>query len=134
MTRKSTPPRFSNEAQERTFWESRDSSAFVDWQKAVKVRFPNLKPADPKRSAVSSKADGSDQPPRLVRLRLDPNRPPKGRTDWARVEALTDADVLKAAKADRDNPPLGRAKLAQAVRQRKRRMKRADRVTDSSER
>ncbi|MBI4968394.1 MAG: BrnA antitoxin family protein [Rhodospirillales bacterium] len=45
MTRKAKVPRFTSEAQERAFWESRDSSAYVDWQKAERVRFPNLKPS-----------------------------------------------------------------------------------------
>ena len=37
-------PKFSSEAQERAYWESHDSSAHVDWAKAKKVSFPNLKP------------------------------------------------------------------------------------------
>jgi predicted DNA binding CopG/RHH family protein len=38
-------PRFRSEAEERRFWESRDSSAYVDWRKAGRARFPNLKPS-----------------------------------------------------------------------------------------
>ena len=38
-------PRFRNEAQERRFWETHDSSAYVDWSKAERARFPNLKPS-----------------------------------------------------------------------------------------
>ena len=37
-------PTFSNEAQERAYWESHDSTAHVDWTKAKKVTLPNLKP------------------------------------------------------------------------------------------
>ena len=37
-------PRFKNEAEERTFWESQDSSAYVDWSKAKRAVLPNLKP------------------------------------------------------------------------------------------
>jgi predicted DNA binding CopG/RHH family protein len=37
-------PRFANEAEERAFWESHDSSDFLDWAKAAKVVMPNLKP------------------------------------------------------------------------------------------
>jgi predicted DNA binding CopG/RHH family protein len=37
-------PKFKSEAQEREFWEAQDSSAFVDWSKAERVRLPNLKP------------------------------------------------------------------------------------------
>jgi len=39
-----TPPKFRNEAAERTFWESRDSSEYIDWSRAQRVRLPNLKP------------------------------------------------------------------------------------------
>jgi len=37
-------PTFSSEAEERRFWETRDSTAQVDWSKAVRAMFPNLKP------------------------------------------------------------------------------------------
>jgi predicted DNA binding CopG/RHH family protein len=36
---------FSDEAEERQFWESHDSSSYVDWTKAERVRLPNLKPS-----------------------------------------------------------------------------------------
>jgi len=43
--RKSKPvPRFATEAEERKFWESHDSADRVDWSKAKRARFPNLKP------------------------------------------------------------------------------------------
>lgn len=38
-------PAFKNEAEERAFWESHDSTGYVDWTKAQRVRFPNLKPS-----------------------------------------------------------------------------------------
>ena len=38
-------PVFKTEAEERAFWESHDSSDHVDWSKAKRVRFPNLKPS-----------------------------------------------------------------------------------------
>lgn len=38
-------PKFRNEAEERRFWESHDSSDHVDWSKAERVRLPNLKPS-----------------------------------------------------------------------------------------
>jgi predicted DNA binding CopG/RHH family protein len=41
---KSVPP-FRSEAEERTFWESHDSSDYVDWTKARRVVLPNLKPS-----------------------------------------------------------------------------------------
>lgn len=39
------PARFGSETEERTFWETHDSSAHVDWERATRVRFPNLKPS-----------------------------------------------------------------------------------------
>ena len=42
--RKSIPP-FKSEAEERAFWEIHDSTDYVDWSQAERVRFPNLKPS-----------------------------------------------------------------------------------------
>jgi len=39
-----TVPAFANEAQERAFWESHDSTEYLDWSKAKTVTLPNLKP------------------------------------------------------------------------------------------
>ena len=36
-------PNFRSEASERKFWETHDSTDYVDWSKARRVRFPNLK-------------------------------------------------------------------------------------------
>lgn len=38
-------PSFSSEAEERTFWETHDTSDYVDWSRARSVTFPNLKPS-----------------------------------------------------------------------------------------
>ena len=38
-------PRFRSEAEERRFWETHDSSSYVDWSKAERVRLPNLRPS-----------------------------------------------------------------------------------------
>jgi predicted DNA binding CopG/RHH family protein len=38
-------PKFRSEADERRFWEANDSADYVDWTKARRVRFPNLKPS-----------------------------------------------------------------------------------------
>ncbi len=44
--RKAKPiPRFKTEAEERKFWETHDSTEYVDWSKAERVRLPNLKPS-----------------------------------------------------------------------------------------
>lgn len=39
-----TPPEFKTEAEEQAFWESRDSTDYIDWSQAKPARFPNLKP------------------------------------------------------------------------------------------
>jgi len=38
-------PKFSDEAAERRFWETHDSSDYIDWNKAERERLPNLKPS-----------------------------------------------------------------------------------------
>jgi predicted DNA binding CopG/RHH family protein len=40
-----TIPKFENEAEERKFWESHDSTEYLDWSKAKKINLPNLKPS-----------------------------------------------------------------------------------------
>ncbi len=37
-------PVFANEAQERAYWESHDSTQHLDWSKGRTVIMPNLKP------------------------------------------------------------------------------------------
>ena len=39
-----TAPKFANLAQERAFWETHDSTDYLDWSKAQKLTLPNLKP------------------------------------------------------------------------------------------
>lgn len=39
-----TVPKFANEAEERAFWETHDSTEYLDWSKAQKAVLPNLKP------------------------------------------------------------------------------------------
>jgi predicted DNA binding CopG/RHH family protein len=38
-------PKLDSEASERAFWESHDSTEYVDWSRASSVRLPNLKPS-----------------------------------------------------------------------------------------
>ena len=40
-----TIPKFRSEAEERRFWETHDSTDYVDWTEAERVRLPNLKPS-----------------------------------------------------------------------------------------
>lgn len=39
-----TLPKFKNEEEERKFWESADSTQYLDWSSAKRVKFVNLKP------------------------------------------------------------------------------------------
>lgn len=41
----SHPVVFRSEAEERDYWETHDSTDTIDWSKAERVRFPNLKPS-----------------------------------------------------------------------------------------
>jgi predicted DNA binding CopG/RHH family protein len=38
-------PKFKSESEERDFWETHDSTEYIDWSKAKLARFPNLKPS-----------------------------------------------------------------------------------------
>lgn len=40
-----TIPKFRSEAEERKFWETHDSTEYLDWNRAERVRLPNLKPS-----------------------------------------------------------------------------------------
>lgn len=42
---KKSLPHFATEAEERKFWESHDTADYVDWSRAQRVVFPNLKPS-----------------------------------------------------------------------------------------
>ena len=46
MAKKLKPiPHFKSEAAERRFWETHDSTDYIDWSKAKHINFPNLKPS-----------------------------------------------------------------------------------------
>ena len=45
MSKNKKIPNFKNEGQERKFWESNDSSDYIDWSKADSVTLVNLKPS-----------------------------------------------------------------------------------------
>ncbi len=38
-------PAFNSEGEERDFWGHEDSTEYIDWTKAKRVAFPNLKPS-----------------------------------------------------------------------------------------
>jgi hypothetical protein len=59
MTKKPKPvPTFRSEAEERRFWETHDSTEYVDWSKAERTRFPNLKRSQPIGRVNSTAAPG----------------------------------------------------------------------------
>lgn len=44
MSRKLKPiPKLRSETKEREFWETHDSTEYLDWSKAERIRLPNLK-------------------------------------------------------------------------------------------
>ena len=45
MKKPTTLPAFKTEADERKFWETHDSTDYIDWSKAERVRLPNLTPS-----------------------------------------------------------------------------------------
>ena len=45
MSKTKKTPKFKSEAEERAFWETHDSSDYVDWSKAQSAFLPNLKPS-----------------------------------------------------------------------------------------
>ena len=45
MSKLKSIPVFKTEADERKFWETHNSTDYIDWSKAERVRFPNLKPS-----------------------------------------------------------------------------------------
>ena len=48
-------PVFKNEAEEREFWESHDTTEYLDLSKARRVHFPNLKPSAAPESAAAGR-------------------------------------------------------------------------------
>lgn len=60
-------PKFSSEAEERVYWESRDSTDYVDWNKAKRVRLSRLKPTT---QAISLRLPVS----LLERIRIEANK------------------------------------------------------------
>lgn len=45
MSNAKKTPEFKSEAEERAFWETHDSTEYVDWKQANRAQFPNLKPS-----------------------------------------------------------------------------------------
>lgn len=53
MAKTRAVPSFKSEAAQRRYWETHDSSEHIDWSKAERIRFPNLRPST---TAISLKA------------------------------------------------------------------------------
>ena len=60
-------PRFNNEAAEREFWATHDSTDYLDWRKGKRATLPNLKPSSQTISLRLPK-------PMLDRLKLLANK------------------------------------------------------------
>ncbi len=45
MKKRKPIPKFSSEKAEKKFWETHDSTHYIDWSTAKKVTFNNLKPS-----------------------------------------------------------------------------------------
>jgi predicted DNA binding CopG/RHH family protein len=45
MRKRKSIPTFKTEVEERKFWETHDSAEYINWSKAERARFPNLKPS-----------------------------------------------------------------------------------------
>ncbi|WP_040886928.1 BrnA antitoxin family protein [Marinobacter santoriniensis] len=45
MSKLKRMPEFKTEAEERAFWETHDSSDYLDWRQAQSASFPRLKPS-----------------------------------------------------------------------------------------
>ncbi len=60
-------PVFTHEADERHFWETHDSTRYLDWSQAARVRMPNLKPTS---TAISLRLPA----PLLERIKVAANK------------------------------------------------------------
>lgn len=55
----------------------------------------------------TDRADGTSVDTKMVRYTYDPNNPPKfSDEERARLNAMTDADIIAAAESDPDNRPM----------------------------
>ena len=52
-------PVFASEAEERAFWETHDSTEYVDWDNAKLVVFPNLRMSPERETAAAPTAEAA---------------------------------------------------------------------------
>jgi putative transcriptional regulator len=58
----------------------------------------------------------------MIRFTLDPHRPPQlSEAERARLDAMTDDEITRAAESDPDNPPLTEREFELIDEQRRRR-------------
>jgi len=89
-------PRFATEAEERVFWETHDSTEFVDWSLARSKVLPNLKPTT---QTISLSLEVG-----LLTLLVDPTAPPG-------AVAFLDGDPLGPLPLIRRKVPAGEHEL-----------------------
>ncbi len=53
----------------------------------------------------------------IMKFKLDPNKPIKGKTDWEMLNSMTEEEIHANALSDLDNPPLTVDELEQFKRQ-----------------
>src|SRR5713226_7655651 len=115
---RSTIPAFRSESEERRFWETHDTSPFVDWNNARVAVFPDLKPSTETISlrlpaallaelkALANKRDVPYQSLLKVFLAERVDRETQG------VNALsTRAPQLRKGRRRARKPPVDRARL-----------------------
>jgi predicted DNA binding CopG/RHH family protein len=84
-------PKFKTEAEERKFWETHDTDGYVDWSKAQRVSFPNLKP--------STKTISLRLPQSLLdRIRMEANKRDVAYQSLMKVWLAEKVDALHAAQ------------------------------------
>ena len=49
----------------------------------------------------------------IIRVRLDPQNPTKGKTNWEKVKEMTEEEIEKAAETDSDCLPLSQQELSE---------------------
>ena len=54
-------PFFASEGEERAFWDTHDSTEYVDWDKAELVVFPNLRMSPERETAAAPAVEAADR-------------------------------------------------------------------------